>query len=424
MGIRFAGLIIGTFCLFVAKSGHSQEKTMDVPAAAVKKAKQAPPETSKKKEPDSKPDAVDAPEDADSEAAAEAEADNLDVIFENTLEMCRDGEDNDADSHVDCDDQDCEIFAICIQTPADSAAKAAKAPAADIHVPVTIAIPETGAFCRDGIDNDHNGLIDCREPVCAVSGYCRKIMYERPEPRDKPPGLLVNAGFGLAMPNYRIPTAKTRWTDVENGEEYRVPFDPDMGVMLDLQLGYLFMPWIGAGAGFKSAFTYASNRELYFVTYDDPDDYKYVGSKYYGNISAFLRFQWAFDRIVPYMNLHVGYSVYQTTWHVYDADNTWSDIDEYEADDSNFIVGERTEIRSSRRRHFTFAVEPGIDVFVVRRMFGLGIKAWLPVVAHKNSEADNLGILFNMTFTPIWREPVRLKPEYAGIPKSPQEPRP
>jgi hypothetical protein len=32
---------------------------------------------------------------------------------ENTPAMCRDGLDNDADTHVDCDDQDCEVFVVC-----------------------------------------------------------------------------------------------------------------------------------------------------------------------------------------------------------------------------------------------------------------------------------------------------------------------
>ena len=113
-------------------------------------------------------------------------------------------------------------------------------------------MPETGRLCSDHIDNDKNGLIDCHEPACQTSGYCRKLMYERPEPKSKAPGVLVNAGFGLAMPNYRIPTAKTEWTS-ESGDVYdNVPFDPDMGVMLDLQLGYLFIPWVGAGVGFVS----------------------------------------------------------------------------------------------------------------------------------------------------------------------------
>ncbi len=38
---------------------------------------------------------------------------------ENTLESCRDGVDNDADDFVDCEDQDCQIYVVCV--PADRA---------------------------------------------------------------------------------------------------------------------------------------------------------------------------------------------------------------------------------------------------------------------------------------------------------------
>jgi hypothetical protein len=40
------------------------------------------------------------------------------LVRENTLEGCRDREDNDGDGHVDCDDQDCEIYTICLEQPA------------------------------------------------------------------------------------------------------------------------------------------------------------------------------------------------------------------------------------------------------------------------------------------------------------------
>lgn len=40
------------------------------------------------------------------------------LVRENTLEGCRDGQDNDGDGHVDCDDQDCEIYTICLEKPA------------------------------------------------------------------------------------------------------------------------------------------------------------------------------------------------------------------------------------------------------------------------------------------------------------------
>jgi len=40
------------------------------------------------------------------------------LVRENTLEGCSDKEDNDGDGHVDCDDQDCEIYTICLEKPA------------------------------------------------------------------------------------------------------------------------------------------------------------------------------------------------------------------------------------------------------------------------------------------------------------------
>jgi hypothetical protein len=39
---------------------------------------------------------------------------------ENTIALCQDDADNDGDGHVDCDDQDCTIFAICVGGDADS----------------------------------------------------------------------------------------------------------------------------------------------------------------------------------------------------------------------------------------------------------------------------------------------------------------
>lgn len=37
------------------------------------------------------------------------------VALENRLDLCQDGVDNDGDNHVDCDDQDCEVFVACLK---------------------------------------------------------------------------------------------------------------------------------------------------------------------------------------------------------------------------------------------------------------------------------------------------------------------
>jgi hypothetical protein len=36
---------------------------------------------------------------------------------ENTLDTCTDNIDNDNDDWVDCDDQDCSVFAVCVSSP-------------------------------------------------------------------------------------------------------------------------------------------------------------------------------------------------------------------------------------------------------------------------------------------------------------------
>lgn len=330
---------------------------------------------------------------------------------ENTIEGCQDSLDNDNDGHVDCADQDCQIYALCVQPPAPvQAAPVEVLPPPEPLPPIII--QESGHLCYDGLDNDENGKTDCYEIACQRTSYCRKMMYERPVPADKAPGLFMNIGFGVALPNYRLPTMETTWVG-RYGNEYEVPFDPDMGIMIDYQVGYLFLKFLGAGVSFKSAFTFASNRSLYFQTDDDPDNYKYTGNKYYGNLSGFLRFQWPFRKVTPYLNMHVGYSTAQATWNVYDPLNDWEDIDDAEYyDDDSYLYGERTEIRSDRNRHFTFGLEPGVDFSIVERMFAVGLRVWLPVVANEDSSMDNLGVLINFNFTPMWREPLQLKPEY------------
>jgi hypothetical protein len=57
-------------------------------------------------------------------SAAEKEQAEPALVQENTLEGCRDGQDNDGDGHVDCADQDCAIYAACVQQPSAGEAPA------------------------------------------------------------------------------------------------------------------------------------------------------------------------------------------------------------------------------------------------------------------------------------------------------------
>jgi hypothetical protein len=61
--------------------------------------------------------------------------------------ICNDGEDNDGDQLIDCEDPD------CVNDPACN-------------------VPETETVCDDGIDNDYDDLIDCNDPDCANAPNC------------------------------------------------------------------------------------------------------------------------------------------------------------------------------------------------------------------------------------------------------------
>jgi hypothetical protein len=341
----------------------------------------------------------------DEAAQATAEA-------ENTAEVCNDLLDNDLDSHTDCRDQDCEAVEACAaetkpkKEPENTVETQThiETPTASITLYHSGVVPETRQRCSDNIDNNGNGLTDCEEASCQRSRYCRKTMYEYRIDEKRPPGLFVNFGLGVALPNYRSPRATT---DSMYGE---IPFDPDAGGMMDWQLGYFFFKWFGAGINGKIAVTYGSNQFVHEQGGDE--DYKYWGYKTWGNVSGFARFQWPFERVVPYVNIHLGYSAARNRWNVYDDENYWDDIWEHESDHSYPIEGERDERYSGPMRHFTFAFEPGIDIFVAKRMMGVGIKAWLPVVASSESETDNVGLLMSFIFTPTWRGAPVLKEKY------------
>jgi hypothetical protein len=333
---------------------------------------------------------------------------------ENTLEACRDGLDNDLDGFVDCADQDCWIYAMCIP-PAEPPAPAVAppppvlAPPPPAHYVAMVPVapgPERWHQCRDGIDNNHDGLTDCFEPSCQRGTHCRKAMYYVPEPEDKAPGLLLSLGMGLALPNFRRPSATAdsrRW-----GEE--IPFDPDVGGMVSFDLGYLPVPWFGLGAQFMGGASGASNRAD-FDTLND--SYKYNGYKGFAHAGGFLRFQYPAGRFVPYLNIAGGYTYAKFHWDVFNGNELWSDIDDhYENDDYHLYYYQDRHTYTTR--HFTLALAPGADFFVRARSLAVGVRLWLPVFALPSSESstDNVGVMFSLTYLPFWRERPKLRPEY------------
>jgi hypothetical protein len=327
---------------------------------------------------------------------------------ETTLDGCRDGVDNDLDGHVDCADQDCWIYAMCIpaQAPPPLAVAPPPPPAQYVALVPVAPGPERWHQCRDGIDNNSDGLTDCFEPSCQRGSHCRREMYFVPEPEDKAPGLLLSLGMGLALPNFRRPSAtadSSRW-----GEE--IPFSPDVGGLIAFQLGYLATPWFGIGANFMGGGTWASNRGAFDA---DEDSYKYNGAKAFAHAGGFVRFQYPAGRFVPFLNIAGGYTYARFYWDVFDGREYWSDIDNQYAEES-YGLYYPSDSHTYTTRHFTLALEPGADFFVRKRSIAVGIRLWLPVFAlpYSESATDNVGVMFSLTYVPFWRERPMLKPEY------------
>jgi hypothetical protein len=365
---------------------------------------------------------------------SETPVETITVHREDSLDACRDRLDNDRDGHFDCDDQDCQIYAICViprlpETEPEPEFEPEEEPLmmAPMPSPGILLVapsydprtrPETGTHCRDNIDNNENGLVDCYEKSCQSYRFCRRKIYERPETPNRRPGLFMGFGIGLATPNYRQPTAESKTT--RGGD--RIPFDPDLGAMGSFDIGYMFLKWIGIGIDVKGLSTSATNNYKGLSDEDDPMNYKYKGDKrsFFGG--AFIRLQWPFSRIVPHLDIAGGYSYSSYEWRVYEPLTSWDDIDSWDSEDEEDMPDR--EVRRSTYRHFTFALSPGIDFFIAKRLLAIGLKAWLPVVAHQDSSTDNTGVMITFTGTPMWRERKRIKTEYLDQPEATTPPPP
>ena len=91
---------------------------------------------------------ADADADADTDADADADAD-ADTDADTDIEPesdCADGNDNDGDGLIDCEDDDC--VDACMED------------------------------CEDGLDNDGDGLVDCDDDECLGDAACTDTLYE------------------------------------------------------------------------------------------------------------------------------------------------------------------------------------------------------------------------------------------------------
>ncbi|MCP4605921.1 MAG: hypothetical protein GY847_36315 [Proteobacteria bacterium] len=379
--------------------------------------------------------------------------------LENTIETCRDGLDNDRDLHIDCDDQDCEVYSICYTVLPHHALTEKEDPVVEMDsgpiekgnlcsdnidndgngkidcddkgcsvAPWCPAGGEAGPLCRDGKDNDNDGLRDCEEPACKISRHCQagremglqcqdgkdnnsnglvdchepscqdskfcaeEIVYI-PEPSDKPIGLLMSLGIGFAFPNWAPPEGNT---EITQGNRYVIPYKPDVGPLADLSLEYMFTTWVGFGVKSMIAGTGVQSRNAW-----SEEDYKFDGVKVYFNASGFVRFQYPFDRIVPFMNFAMGYSYVQYRWV------TFSRFEE--SDETRRTMDLIMEPPS---HHMTIAGEVGVDVYVIKRYLAFGIKTWLPIAATSDSGMDNTAAMLTATYTPFWPEKPAIRPKY------------
>jgi hypothetical protein len=329
---------------------------------------------------------------------------------ENTLDACQDRLDNDGDGYVDCEDQDCHIFSMCLEK--SEPAQAPSPASVPLSAPATVSIvQETGRQCRDGVDNDGDGLVDCQEASCQGYYYCKKRMHERPLRQDAPQGLIVSLGLGAALPHYDFPSTAV----VNSRYGKNIPFDPDLGGMVNLKLGYAPLKWLGFGLTWKGAGTFGSNEFKFFDSRDDAPGYKYEADKEWRHAGAFARLTYPFGRFVPYLDISGGYTRVKYEWQIYSDRTSWAEIDDwsdYEDErwwDSDF---EDRDVQRLSRRHFTLALEPGFDYFVVPQTFAIGLQAYLPVFASSNPSTDNLGAMLTFTVTPTWRGRPKLKAEY------------
>jgi len=100
------------------------------------------------------------------------------MTFENTINLCSDGIDNDSDGLVDCADEDCKDLVPCLENTLIACNDLydndgdGLVDCFDSDCWEFIRCFEREENCKDGIDNDGDGLIDCEDDSCFGSAEC------------------------------------------------------------------------------------------------------------------------------------------------------------------------------------------------------------------------------------------------------------
>jgi hypothetical protein len=91
---------------------------------------------------------------------------------ENTDEKCSDSLDNDGDGYTDCADPDCYSTSTCCPDIDNDTFKDKNCGGDDCEDTDSSINPNAIELCRDGHDNNCDGLRDCQDPSCAPTGFC------------------------------------------------------------------------------------------------------------------------------------------------------------------------------------------------------------------------------------------------------------
>ncbi len=93
-----------------------------------------------------------------------------------SVELCSGGRDEDADGLVDCQDDDCDLSPLCVESDCDDGLDSDADDLIDCEDMDCDGQPCCGELiCDDGVDSDEDGLTDCEDDDCADAPGCTEL---------------------------------------------------------------------------------------------------------------------------------------------------------------------------------------------------------------------------------------------------------